>query len=327
VRNASAVRLAVMLAAFCEPAVASATSWLRPLFLKRPSYGESFTFLADLDDGTYLHLQLSLTNLGPGPTKGICRALAVPRQGGPWKAADRVARDKVAWADGPEERLSVGTCSAWAGPATSGVEVRLEGATFRLAFGARLWPVSPREGPIAVGEERYQTEVLLYRAPVTGSIALPGQPARDVSGAGYLDHTRSTVPPKDLARRWIRFRGLRGDRGLLLLGREGKDGRFLPLWACREPDACRTYGSFHVQREGNASTPSFRIDVSHHSDEILVRSGRQLYRDAPIEEMGIIGKVVTPFTGSPVTYVYRATAAVGGEQPVEGILEVELDGD
>jgi hypothetical protein len=323
VRNRWAVRLALAVAALSLPLAASATTWLRPLFLKRLTYGESFTFLADLDDGSYLHLQLSLTNLGPGPTKGICRALLVPPRGAPWKAASRVSRDAVSWVGGPEEKLVVGACSAWAGP-TSGIEVHLEGATFRLAYASRLRPVGPHEAPLAVGEERYQTEVLLYRAPLTASLALPGQPPRDVPGMGYLDHTRTTVSPKDLAKRWIRFRGLRGERGLLLLGREGKDGRFTPLWACADPSSCRTYGSFRLVREGKGDSTAFRVEVRDGGETILLRSGRLLYRDAPIEEMGVLGKLVGPFTGSPVTYVYRATAATGGGAPVSGVLEVEL---
>lgn len=324
-RYARTAWLATVLAALCAATTANAASWLRPLFLKRSSYGESFTFVADLDDGTYLQLQLSLTNLGPGPTKGICRALLVPPRGKPWKAAERFGRDALTWIDGAEERLSVGSCHAWAGPSDTGIEVRLEGATLRLTAGARPKPISPHEPPLAIGEERYQTEVLLYRAPVSVHLSLPREPARDASGLGYLDHTRSTVPPKDLAKRWIRFRGLRRDHGLLLLGREGKDGRFAPLWACTDPDGpCRTYPSFQLRREGGGEAPAFRIDVADGGQPIAIRSGRLLYRDAPIEEMGVIGKLITPFTGSPVTYVFRAAATVGGGQPVDGILEVEL---
>jgi hypothetical protein len=324
--NRRGITIAVVLASLCAPAGAGATTWLRPLFLKRPSYGESFTFLADLDDGSYVHLQLSLTNLGPGSTKGICRGLLVPRQGGPWKASARFGREAVTWVDGAGERLSVGTCSAWASSTASGVEINLERATVRLTFAERMRLVSPRDAPLAVGEERYQSEVLLYRAPVIASIALPGQPPREVSGAGYLDHSRSTVSPKDLASRWIRFRALRGDRGLLLLGREGKDGRFAPLWACPNSTPCRTYGSFRVQREGTGKDSAFRIDVAD-GEPLRLSSGRLLYRDAPIEELGVIGKLVTPFTGSPVTYVYRGTAKMGEGRPVEGVLEVELAGE
>ncbi len=319
--------VAVLTAALCAPVVAGATTWLRPLFLKRSTYGESFTFIADLDDGSYLQLSMSITNLGLGSTRGLCRALVIPAQGPPWNGSAHFGIAAVKWTDGEVERLSVGTCSAWVEAVTSGAEVHLEGGTVRLVFGDRIQLYSPRDTIFSVGEGRYQTEVLLYRAPVSGTLTLPGQPPRDISGAGYLDHTRNTVPPKDLASRWIRFRALRGAKGLLLLGREGHDGHFAPLWACRGTGRCREYQSFRLKRDGPEKAPSFRVDVVGAEETILIRSGRLLYRDAPIEALGVAGKLVTPFTGSPVTYVYRATATDTANPPVDGILEVELSGE
>ncbi|MFL5299725.1 MAG: hypothetical protein ACJ79R_05195, partial [Anaeromyxobacteraceae bacterium] len=55
-----------------------------------------------------------------------------------------------------------------------------------------------------------------------------------------------------------------------------------------------------------------------------LRSGRLLYRDAPVEDLGLLGKLVRPFTGNPVTYVIRAQAQDGAGAPIEGILEVEF---
>jgi hypothetical protein len=319
--------VAALLAALCAPAVASATTWLRPLFLKRSTYGESFTFIADLGDGSYVQLSMSVTNLGLGSTRGLCRALVIPPQAPPWNGSAHFGLAAVKWTDGAVERLSVGTCSAWVEAASSGAEVQLERGTVQLVFGERIQLISPKDSIVSVGEGRYQTEVLLYRAPVSATLTLPGQPPRDISGAGYLDHTRNTVPPKDLASRWIRFRALRGENGLLLLGREGHDGHFAPLWACRGPGRCREYRSFRLKRDGPDKTPSFRVDVVGAEEPILIRSGRLLYRDAPIENLGVAGKLVTPFTGSPVTYVYRATATDGANPPVDGILEVELSGE
>ncbi len=325
--KARSLGIAALLAALSVPAEASATTWLRPLFLKRPSYGESFTFIVDLDDGGYVQLSLSVTNLGPGSTKGLCRAIVIPPRATPWKASAHFGRDALTWTDGAEERLSIGTCSAWVEGATSGAEVQLEHGTVRLAFGARILLRSPHDSLVSIGENRYQTEVLAYRVPVSASLALPGLARRAVSGEGYIDHTRSTVPPKDLASRWVRFRALRGEAGLLLLGREGRDGRFSPLWACRSPGLCREYRSFRLERDGGGKAPAYRVDVVGSEDPIQIRSGRLLYRDAPIEDLGVPGKLLTPFTGSPVTYVYRATAREGAHAPVEGILEVDLAGE
>ncbi|HYS80782.1 MAG TPA: hypothetical protein VEM76_08735 [Anaeromyxobacteraceae bacterium] len=322
-RRGAAALVALLLAA---PGAARASTWLKPLLLKRGTYGESLTFVADLDDGGYLQLSIGMTNLGPGSTKGICRGLLVPAAGKPWKASARVGRDEIHWSSGEEERLSLAGCAATVGEAGTTVEVKLEGGTLRVAFAAR-----PRregqESTVSVEGGRYLSEVLLHRAPLTATVSLPGAAPRTVAGAGYLDHTRSTIAPKDLARRWIRFRGLRGERGLLLLGREGHDGRFGPLWSCTEPGSCRDLLSFRVERQGRGGATAFRVEVASGEGPIELRSARLLYRDDPLEDLGVLGALIAPFTGAPVTYVYRATAQEGLGAPVDGILEVELSGE
>ena len=54
-----------------------------------------------------------------------------------------------------------------------------------------------------------------------------------------------------------------------------------------------------------------------------ISSGRLLYRDAPLEDLGALGYLVAPFTGSPATYVYRARAR-DQDGPVDGVLEVSV---
>jgi len=304
---------------------ASASSTLRPLFSKRGSYGESFTFIADLGADGYVQLSIGVTNLGPGPTKGLCRAIVSRPQVSPWRASTRVARDAVNWVDGNEERLTVGSCSTWIDSSRTGAEVHLDGGTIRLTFKERALPRFPHNEVIPIGGERYQTQILLYRTPVDAELSLPGQPAHTASGQGYCDHTRSTVKPKNLAKSWIRFRALRGRRGLIVLGRQGFDDQFAPLWACQDTTHCRDYQSFRIEREKTEGSPRFRIQVQAATqDGIDIRSGQPLYRDAPLEDLGLVGKLAKPFVGSNVTYVYRGSATIGTGSPIEGVLEVEM---
>jgi hypothetical protein len=308
------------------PAAGRASAALHPLPNRSASYGESFTFIADLDDGTYVQLSVSLTNLGPGSTKGICRAVVVPPRGPAWRASARVGKDAWSWKAGEVERLAIGPCSAWVDAVATGIEIPLDGGTARLVFAGRPAP-SVRDATIRVGGELFQSRVLLYRVPVSATLAIPGQPARTVAGAGYADHSRSTVPPKGLASRWVRFRALRGDRGLLLLAREGADGKLDPLWACEASGGCREYRALKIEREGAPKAPAFEVMLSGEGDPVSIRSERLLYRDAPLEDLGVVGKLVASFAGSPVTYVYRARALDGDGEGVDGILEVELASD
>jgi len=317
-----AAAAAVLCAALAAPAAARASATLRPLLLKRGSYGESFTFIADLEDGTYVQLSLSFTNLGPGGTKGLCRALVVRPSGEPWKASTRVGKDAYGWRDGEEERLDIGPCSAGIDATAVTAQVKLEGGAVRLAYAARPGRRAGKETVLRQGGERYDTEVLLHHVPVTAVLSVPGEKERQVGGGGYLDHTRSTISPLDLGQRWVRFRALRGERPLLVLGRLGDDGKFSPLWGC-EREACRDYASFDVRRDASARSATFRVALAGGDAPLELASGKLLYRDAPVEDLGILATVVKPFTGNPVTYVFRGRATGGGE-PVDGILEVEV---
>jgi hypothetical protein len=320
-RNSALALASALLALAARPAEAGAL--LRPMVAARGSYGETYTFIADLEDGGYLHLSLGLTTLGPGSIKGICRAVVVGPDGPAWKGSDRVGRDGWRWEGGATERLAIGRCSAWTGADGGGVEVEVDGGRVRLEFARPLSERVPPEATLPVGKDLYRTSILLSRAPVSGTVALPGQPPRAVAGAAFADHSRSTVKPRDLARRWVRFRALRADRGLLLLGREGHDGRFTPAWACGDPGPCRRFPSFRIERSAH-SAPEFRVALAADEAPLEIASGRLIFRDAPVEELGLLGKAVAPFVGNPVTYVYRAQLT-GDGAPLDGILEVELD--
>jgi hypothetical protein len=315
------------LAALSLPPVARPAPVLLPRLAHGSNYGESFTFVADLADGTYVQVSLSFTNLGPGPTKGICRAVVASAGRPAWKASERVGRKEWSYQATPEERLGVGTCSVTHGQSATLVQADLEGGRVRLSIAAPLESQVPPGALVTVGPDHYRTEILLYRAPVEAAIALPGQAARSVSGFAYADHSRSTVQPKDLAARWIRFRGLRGDRGLLVLGRESHENEFGPLWSYDQSGRWQEYATFRLERSGTADAPAFRIHVLGGNGGIEIRSGALLLRDAPVEELGLLGKMVGPFVGSPVTYVYRARASKNGGPEIEGILEVELVGE
>jgi hypothetical protein len=207
-------------------------------------------------------------------------------------------------------------------------QAKLEGGLLRLAFAERPGRAVGRESVVHVGKALYDTRVLLSRVAVAAAYALPGSPEQSVPGGGYVDHTRSTVFPIDLAERWVRFRALRGDRPLLVLGRLGKDGSFAPVWACGA--VCRDYARFDIRREAAARAPTFHVAVvggDGGDAPIALDSGRLLYRDAPVEDLGVLGRVIMPFTGNPVAYVFRGRASAFGAPPLEGILEVEFASD
>jgi hypothetical protein len=290
----------------------------------RGAYGESYTFIADLDGGGYVQLSLGLTNVGPGGLKGICRAVVAEAGGPPAVASERVGAD--AWrADAA--RVEVGPCRARVDGAATVVEASLPGLSVRLRFEGAAAPGAAPGGSAVVGGERYQTEVLAFRAPVAARVERSGGAGRELRGAGFADHTRSTVAPRELADRWVRFRALRSERPLLVLVREGRDGSLGPALAC-EAGGCRAVTRLAVERapgDPDDARALLRLELDGGAPPLQLRPGVLLYRDAPVEALGLLRVVARLFFGSPVTWVSRGSAAGGtADGPIEGILELEL---
>jgi hypothetical protein len=305
------------------PVVLGAAPVLEPAVLEQDEYAESFTFIADLDDGTYVQLQLVVTNLGPGSRTGACRALVVRAGKEPWTKGERFDSDE--WrhsASESKERLEIGPCYAEAGEQLE-ARTRVGKADVSLRYPHKVAPVSPPSHTIAVRKRQHRTWLLAPFSRVSARIALPGEPPVELAGGGYADHSRGNVPANKLARRWLRFRGLRGSERVLLLAREGLSGSFGPAWIWIEGSEPLSFESFALRRAGKKKAPQWSASLAGGLEGEIV-STSQLYRYAPVEELGALGWLVAPIVGSPVTYTHRARLALKGPAPVSGILEVSL---
>jgi hypothetical protein len=311
--------------ALAAPSSTEAAS-LKPVALDHDAYGETFTFVADLDGGAYAQIQLSVTNLGPGSGHGICRALLVQPGKEPWTADERVG--STGWRHAKSdsgEMLQVGPCRVRNSAAELAVSAQLKGRMLQLRYPHFAKMENPPGHVLSIGGARHVTQLIQPAAPVRLRVQERGEKPTDLRGAGYADHSMSTVEPKALANRWIRFRALRGDKNVLLLGREAKDGAFAPLWLRAKDGKYEELASFAVKRSGDGKKPAFEATVAGKGDRrLLLRSGDFLYRHAPVEELGILSTVVKPFAGSPVTYTYRATLTGLGGAEIPGILEISL---
>lgn len=293
---------------------------LRPVELPADDYAETFTFVADLEDGTYVQLQLAVTNLGPGSGTGLCRAL-VKRPGAPsWTSHERHGRRE--WghaATAGEEVLSVGPCSARSGEHTW-VRAPLGGRSVELTFPE---PLSERAPAVTIREGAREYRAAVLQAFTAVSARLEGfGPGGPLAGGGYADHSRSTVPPGGLARRWVRFRALRPPARLLALGRQRLDGTWDPAWIWREGENPRALDGVVLRRAGGpAWAAALREGLTTHA----LQSGLRLHRHAPLEELGLLGALVGAWMDVPVTFTFRATLA--GPAPAEGILEVSVLGE
>ncbi len=284
------------------------------------SYSEAFTTIVDLDDGTYVQVQLALSNLGSGDGHGVCRILIVPRGKPAWTAALDFKREEWLFTRDPNDALIVGTCQASVTGDVLLVSAELNGASVHLSLAARVAPVAPPGNHVTTHGSFYTWEILVPWAEASARLAWPGAVGRTVSGHGYADHSRSTLLPAKLARGWLRFRGLQNDCGMLFLARlPPKRGDAVAwLWP-RGADRPQDLGPTRAEL-GNArdKTP---ILVKAGAVSLTFRPESQLYRHAPVEEY-TLGRMIGFFVGSPVTTTYRATVEGGPCAPLAGILEV-----
>ena len=143
--------------------------------------------------------------------------------------------------------------------------------------------------------------MLIPWAQANVDMYIPGQEKRvNARAMAYADHSRTTTMPADLARRWARLRKLTPTASVLALVRY-PPGNAVPVgWTWHQGEKSPTrLNKAEVVKSGDEWYVSF--------DGIKgeIRGKDLLYRDAPVENMGLIGKIVKAVVGNPVTYTYR----------------------
>ena len=318
-------------------ALPAAAGPLQPRPEKSDTWSESFSFQADLADGSYVWAQLSFTNLGPGSGTGLCRVLVRRPGREPFQAQTRVGRD--GWVYTPEDakgtdRLEVdeGLCAAHGG-ATPGLRIALEGQRVQLRFAQPFRPTVPPGGEVRLPSGRYyRSELLLpfgeVQVQLQGKRVAQGEgkaPTEQLKGGAYVDHSRSTVKPAELARRWVRFRALREAPRTLVLVREAPDGSLGSAYLWEEGSAPRVLSGFSLSRTGERADTAWRAELPGAG---TLRALSLLHRSAPVQELGkVLGSILRPLLGSPVTYTHRAQLQREGAAPLSGLLEVSLEED
>lgn len=303
---------------------AAGRSFLKPLALGSDNYAESFSFVADLDGGGYVLLQLGVSNIGPGKGHGICRGLYVPSAGAKWNVSTLERNDGWRY-DATRDRLEVGGCSAELTADATIVTVALDGGRAELRFGARPTSTMPPGADIKQGGGRHRTELWFTRAPVTMTLKLGDAAPQTLAGAGYADHAASDLDPLKLARAWVRFRALRRDTPVLVLARQPLEGdTWTPAWSWQKGTFTPLTRAL-LTREGEGEGTRFVAELADASGKTwTARATRLLHRHAPVAELGGgIGRLLTPFVGSPVSYTFRGTLD-DGSGPIDGLFEVEL---
>ncbi|MFB1485051.1 hypothetical protein [Corallococcus sp. RDP092CA] len=310
------------------PGAAAAGGVLGLSFDASDRYGESFTFVADTEDGTYVTVNLTVTNIGPGSRTGICRATVLLPGKAPWAPQSRLGAKE--WSYAPTtDTLKVGACLARASDTGLTVDAPLDNGRVTLEYARKPEPWSPEGSVVEDGKDRYRHEVVVAGSPVKVTLQLPKAEAVTLSGGGYVDHSRSTVAPARVAKRWVRFRALRGPPYAVVLGREGQGGDYAPVYLWEDKGAARLLESFTLTQTGEKAKSTWRAEFIDRDGKpaMTLKGTTLLQRSAPVESLGVLSGLVRPMVGSPVTYLLRGVMERPGKAPVEGLMEVTLEGE
>ncbi|MBN9680982.1 MULTISPECIES: hypothetical protein [unclassified Corallococcus] len=310
------------------PGVAAAGGVLKVSLDSSDRYGESFSFVADADDGTYVTVNLSVTNIGPGSRTGICRATVLRPGKAAWAPQTRLGAKE--WSYDPDsDTLKLGTCSARATDTGLTVDAALDNGRVTLEYAKKPEPWSPEGSVVENGKDRYRHEVLLGGSPVKVTLQAPKTAAVVLTGGGYADHSRSTVAPAKLAKRWVRFRALKGPQHAVVLGREGQEGDYAPVYVWEDKGAAKLLESFTLTQTGAKEKSTWRAELTDRDGKpaMTLRGTSLLQRSAPVESLGVLSGLVRPVVGSPVTYLLRGVMERPGKAPVDGLMEVTLEGE
>ncbi len=307
----------------------AAASPLAPSPLTDDHYSETYTAIIDLDDGTYAQLQLGISNLGPGDSRGMCRALLVTPDRTAWTANLRGDSGTWSYTATPEPTFATPSCRITERASSVDIDAELEGTRLHLHLATPLRAVRPPDGALNVPGERggiYESDILVPWAEATLDVTRAGQADSTRSGVGYIDHSRTTTLPDGIARGWLRFRALRGECAQLLLLRWPPVDGAAHGWHWRRGMVAPI--ALHLSNARLPSAPPEQggaaINLGSEQESFVMTPRFMLYRHAPVEELGFVGRLIKAWFGNPTTRTYRAVYR-GPSDPcgdVPGILEI-----
>lgn len=314
--------------------ILSANSILNPNLDDEEYFSETFTLFADLSNGAYIYGQIGVSNIGPGSKRGVCRILiSLPQR----EAINQsIIVDKEDWlfSEKDGQLLQVKSCQLRA--AENKKLLEFSGEINNQSINIILYDTPKKHkvpfDRLLTKSGYYKSDILIPWSTATVQYQLKGKTI-SAKGYGYADHSRSTLLPAKLAHQWVRFRGLNGGNSKLLLARQASDG--VPFegwdWQQMEEKMDSVPEAFQNLRLTNTSMKDMQhwnIDVRTKTSNYKIKTEKLLIRYAPMEESGMLAKMLSFFIGNPVTYTYRATlvSADGAELP--GILEIaKINGD
>lgn len=308
-----------------------------PVILPAGSFTDAYTASVSADDGTFVQVQTTITNIGPGGPNGTIRILAILPGGISWKASNYYGRDKWHTEQSPGSALVIGPCRLACTNDSTRITMALKGSDVDILTDVVPTPVkvplidvivaspSPED---SVGKF-FEYTVLIPGAKANMTLNIPGSAPRIIKGCRLmLEHSRSVGTAPEVSRGIILFRGLMDGKGVMAQFRIPVKKNTSPGgWIWKEGDAAPvTVSNVKVTSvidtvNGKPTETTFYSAPNH---QWTIRAENRLFRYSFIDDLGpILGNVAKMLVGNPATYYYKSdlTWASDTTRAANGVLE------
>lgn len=309
---------------------------LVPQMSSEESYTERYTFAANLDDGTHIGVDFTISNLGWSDGMGAVQVRVKQPGKEKYKFSRKVDADE--WSFSKKKfHIDIADTSV---TAKGKNRLRLrhdgDGVKFDVTFKNNMPMWKPGDGRIDTDEGYYKFDLIAPRADVSGKVYSNGK-WRRVKGtqSGYGDHVATNAAPFDLAKRFMRMRT--SNKDLLIIWREIKTTKALGsksmTWVMigyknkivfSDPDAKLTFGKTRRDPKTGYTVPlNVQVEGKSGKDSIkLVARGKSFKRKDLLASYGSAARMVASTMTEPYSYIvdarYQLKMTIGGATAVVG---------
>lgn len=295
---------------------------LAPHLLEPEAYSETYHTVLELGDGIHIQIQFAITNIGIGDRNSMCRVLFVDEEKA-WNA-ERIF-DRSGWTFKPPGHLEIGNCYINAENDVTIIFAEVENGRVLVKLSEPIRPVKPPGHLIQAGKHFFHFQILMPWAQAEVRYEPKESPARSVKGYGCMYHYWVTAWPGDLARRWVRVFGMRANGAFIVISHYPpgkKEPATGSIWLPGAPAPV----VFDALQMENTTKGNQTLSISSNDVTYRLVMHKQLYRHAPLEQVGFVGRIIELFTGNWVTRTYRALLEIpGNDGPVPAIVEITAD--
>ncbi len=311
--------LALLIVVFTQAPTLFANSPLKPHLLNPEAYSETYTAVLELEGGLHIQVQFAVTNIGLGDQHSMCRVLFIDEEEA-WNESPVFGRDE--WSFQPPGRLDIGPCSISAEKERTTIRAQVTKGSIEVALSEPIKPTQPPGHLIKANDGFFDNEIFINRAGADVHLHLQDQPNRRLKGYGCMYHFWVTAWPAGLARKWVRVYGLWQNQSILVMSHfpPGKEPARGSIW---HPGASTPIALDSLLMEGGKDSYHI-ISISQGEKEYSLELLKLLYRHAPLEEIGFLGRIIGLFMGNWVTRTYRAQLEMPGNGNIYIPLIVEI---